>query len=99
CEAGLCCEILGGIGFRPAFLACVIEGRCLHDHDACGFKVHPCAGKWMSDALVLSDWSTKDVALASICRGAADCGHAKSHRLGRDEDSLGIEPMQDHLEP
>jgi hypothetical protein len=51
------------------------------------------------DALIHADRAVEDDALSGVLGGALDRDPARPDRLGADQDALGVEAVQDDLEP
>src|SRR5690606_40532945 len=68
-ECGLCTEVLGTVGKRPAGLTRVVQGGSLLHHEVGRLELHPGLCQRMLDALVLTDGAAEHRTVTGIFRG------------------------------
>ena len=97
-EAGFAGEVFGGVGGGAAVEALVVLPGGVHGHEAGGFEFHPVFGEGVLDGLVLADGAAEDVAVLGVLGGAFEGDEAEADGFGGDEDSFGVEAVEDVFE-
>src|SRR5205814_3413956 len=88
-------EQFRAVGLGPARFAVIVEPRGTHRHLPRRFEIHPVLGERMLDTLILSNGTVEHNAFARVLRRAAERVLSDSNRFDRDQNSFGVEAMQD----
>ena len=93
-ETGFRRQPFGHVGFLAAGFVAIDQPGGFGHHQRGGFEAGSRLGKRKGDPLVLADGPAKDLPLPGVAHRPAQRGAADADGLRRDEDSLGVEAIE-----